>query len=73
MRELFFQSAENASLPVRLSASSGDFQIEGNIFEVGGANKRRKHLRLVRAGRLPCIYWVFCIEVYDSISINRLA
>ena len=45
LRELFFlQSAENARLPVRLSASSGDFQIGGNLFEVGGANKRRKQL-----------------------------
>jgi uncharacterized protein len=45
VRELFFlQSAENAKLQVRLSASKADFQIDGNLFEVGGANKRRKQL-----------------------------
>jgi predicted AAA+ superfamily ATPase len=45
VRELvFLQSAENAGLTVRLSSSGGDFQIGESIFEVGGANKRRKQL-----------------------------
>ena len=39
VRELFFvQSAGNAGLETRLSGASGDFQIRGNLFEVGGAN-----------------------------------
>jgi hypothetical protein len=45
VRELFFvQSTGNAGLETRLSGASGDFQIRGNLFEVGGANKRRKQL-----------------------------
>jgi hypothetical protein len=45
VRELFFvQSTGNAKLEARLSGAGGDFQICGNLFEVGGANKRRKQL-----------------------------
>ena len=45
MRELFFvQSVENAGLKVQLSGKGGDFQIGENLFEVGGANKRRGQL-----------------------------
>lgn len=45
MRELFFvQSARNAGLASRLTGAGGDFQIGANLFEVGGANKRRKQL-----------------------------
>jgi predicted AAA+ superfamily ATPase len=44
-RELFFlQSLENAGHPVRLSLLKSDFQVAGNLFEVGGPNKRRKQL-----------------------------
>lgn len=46
VRELFFlQCASNAGHEVRLSNRGGDFQIGDRIFEVGGANKRRKQLQ----------------------------
>jgi len=45
VRELFFvQSTRNAGFETRLSDAGGDFQIGANLFEVGGANKRRKQL-----------------------------
>jgi len=45
VRELFFlQSVENSGASVGLGSSGGDFQIGECVFEVGGANKRRKQL-----------------------------
>ena len=45
VRELFFvQSLENAGRQVHLSGRGGDFEIGENVFEVGGANKRRGQL-----------------------------
>jgi hypothetical protein len=38
------QSVENSGAAVGLGSSGGDFQIGECVFEVGGANKRRKQL-----------------------------